>query len=804
MNHDVAKTISELTLEEKAGLCSGLDFWHNKPVERLGIPSVMITDGPHGLRKSSGDGDFNAITPATCFPTACATASSWDPDLLHEIGKAMAEEALQEDVSVLLGPGLNIKRSPLCGRNFEYFSEDPLLSGEMAAALTNGIQSQGVGACLKHFAVNNQETRRMSISAVVDERALHEIYLPGFERAVRKSKPWMVMCSYNRINGVYASENEWLLTDLLRDQWGFDGVLVTDWGACNDRVEGLRAGQDLEMPTSGGYNDALIVSAVKSGALDQGILDRTVERILNWLKTWESTRKPGFRYDPAAHHALARRAAAESAVLLKNENALLPLKPGQTVALVGAFAQKPRYQGAGSSFINPWKLDTVYDALTARGVQFAYAPGYVVNTDVPDASMIAEAAKIASGADVAIVLAGLPDIYESEAFDRDHMRMPASHIQLIEAVAKANPNTVVVLSNGSPVEMAWEDSAMSILEGYLGGQAGGSGIVDVLYGDVNPSGKLAETFPMTLEDVLASGHFPQGPKTVEYRESIFVGYRYFATAKKPVRRPFGFGLSYTTFAFSGFSLSTGKLREDGTLDVTIQVRNTGSLPGAEVVQVYVRDVESTAFRPDRELKAFRKVFLQPGEQKEVTFSLDRSAFAFYNPLVADWQVESGEFEIMVGSSSMDIHACGKVNVEAAPAAMPDLRQSAPFYYSLDGAQVPDADFRAVYGRDLPNPNYAPGEPFDLTTPLGDLRSNPMGNRLYNMVLTESRKMFNVEENPVFGIMVEKMTDDLPLRNLAMMSGGKVKPGFINGMLMMINGKSVQGVLQLAKSWITRS
>ncbi len=806
MNDKIREVLSSLTLEEKASLCSGRDFWNLKSLERLGVPSIMVTDGPHGLRKQDASAERASLTesvPATCFPTASATANSWDRALLFEIGQAMGEECQQEEVAVILGPGANIKRSPLCGRNFEYFSEDPYLSGELAASLIQGVQSQGVGTSLKHYAVNNQERLRMTINAVVDERALREIYLASFERAVKQGKPWTVMCSYNRVNGTYASEHECLLTAILRDEWGFDGLVVTDWGACNERVAGLKAGLDLEMPASNGVNDARIVAAVKSGALDEAVLDRAVARVLALIFRSVENHRADHRYDRQAHHALARRAAAESMVLFKNENDVLPLKPELKIAVIGAFAKTPRYQGAGSSLIKPTRLDCAWDELSRVAPGCSYSAGYDLKGDAPNNLLIAQACDAAAQADVALIFAGLPDVYESEGFDRQHMRMPESHILLIRRVAAANPNTVVVLSNGSALEMPWLDEVRAVLGGFLGGQAGGSAAVDVLFGAVNPSGKLAETYPLQLEDNPSYHYFPAGPKTVEYRESIYVGYRYYDKVCKPVRFPFGYGLSYTRFTYSDLQVSAQRIGEGEALKVKITVKNTGALPGAEIVQLYVRDVEATVFRPEKELKGFAKLFLQPGEERRIEFELDRRAFAYYNTDLADWHVESGEFAILVGASSADIRASASVRVESAQPEVnpPDLRQVAPVYYNLPagGLRVEDAAFRTLYGAELPSNQRQPGEPFTITSTLGEVRGNIIGKRLHATVLENMRKVLGSGGDETTNLMVERVIDEMPLRNLVLFSGGQFSFEMVDGLLAMMNGRLISGVIALVKA-----
>ncbi|MBR1560467.1 MAG: glycoside hydrolase family 3 C-terminal domain-containing protein [Clostridia bacterium] len=667
---DIKALVSQLTLEEKAGLCSGGDFWHTKAVERLGIPAVMVSDGPHGLRKQDQGGDHlgvNESIKAVCFPAACATAASFDRALLTRMGKAIGDACQHEGLAVVLGPAVNIKRSPLCGRNFEYYSEDPYLAGEAASAFIDGVQSRNVGTSIKHFAANNQEHRRMSSSSEVDERTLREIYFPGFETPVKRSKPWTVMCSYNRVNGVYASENPWLLTDVLRNEWGFDGFVVSDWGAVSDRPAGVAAGLDLEMPSSFGVNDRKIVEAVKAGKLDEAKLDLACERILNIVYRFTENARPDTPWDKEAQHQLAAEIAGECMVLLKNEGGILPLSKGDDVAFIGEFAKKPRYQGGGSSHINSFKTTSALEA--AAGMKVTYAQGYDLAADAAPDALLEEAVAAAKTAKVAVVFAGLPDAYESEGYDRAHMRMPESQVRVIEAVADANPNTVVVLHNGSPVEMPWIGKVRAVLEAYLGGQAVGLATVRVLYGDVNPSGHLAETIPLRLEDNPSYLFYGGSAKGTEYREGVFVGYRYYDKKRMDVLFPFGHGLSYTTFEYSDLRLSADRIKDTDTLTVTVAVKNTGARPGKAVVQLYVGDADSDVPRPVRELKGYEKVLLNPGEMKDVTFTLGKRAFAYWNGDLHDWHVETGDFTIEVGASSRDLPVRATVHVEST-AALP--------------------------------------------------------------------------------------------------------------------------------------
>lgn len=663
---DIKALISQLTLEEKAGLCSGADFWHTKAVERLGIPASMVSDGPHGLRKQDDKVDHlgvNDSIKAVCFPAASATAASFDKAMLTRMGEAIGDSCQHEGLSVVLGPAVNIKRSPLCGRNFEYFSEDPYLAGKLSAAFIHGVQSRNVGTSIKHFAANSQEHRRMSSSSEVDERTLREIYLPAFETAVKEEQPWTVMCSYNRLNGVFASENPWLLTDVLRKEWGFEGYVVSDWGAVSDRVAGLAAGLDLEMPSSGGINDKKIVEAVRSGKLDEAVVDQAVERILNIIFRFTENAKPDTPWNKEAQHQLAAEIAADCMVLLKNDDKILPLRKEDTVAFIGEFADKPRFQGGGSSHINCFRTTSALEA--AAGLPVLYAQGYSATKDAATEEQIAEAVAAAKKAKIAIVFAGLPDVYESEGYDRTHMRMPECQNRVIEAVASANPNTVVVLHNGSPVEMPWIGKVKAVLETYLGGQAVGLATIRVLYGETNPSGRLPETFPLQLEDNPSFLSYGGEGDIAEYREGIFVGYRYYDFKKAAVLFPFGYGLSYTDFEFSNLRLSANTITDQDLLTATVTVKNTGDRAGKAVIQLYVGDKESSVFRPVRELKGFEKISLQPGEAKDVSFTLDKRAFAYWNTELHDWTVEPGDFTIEIGRSSRDIALDASVTVNSA-------------------------------------------------------------------------------------------------------------------------------------------
>lgn len=660
---DVERILSQMTLEEKAGLCSGQDFWRTKPVERLGVPSVMMCDGPHGLRKQVGEGDhlgINESIETNCYPSASALAASFDREVLRSLGTALGQECQAEDVAMLLGPGLNMKRSPLCGRNFEYFSEDPYLAGELGAAYVQALQAQGVSACVKHFAANNQETRRMSGSSQVDQRTLHEIYLPAFEAAVKKGGARGVMCAYNAINDTFCAENKELLTDILRKKWGYRGFVVTDWGAVKDRVKGLLAGLDLEMPGGPGVQDQKIVDAVKSGALDEAVLDEAAGNVLRFVLESRERRMPETQIDRTAHAALSGALAEKCAVLLKNEDAVLPIGSGAKAAFIGEFAAKPRYQGAGSSHINVPHALSALEAAEGRNV--VYAQGYDLHTEEHASELLAQAVETARGADVAVVFAGLPDSFETEGCDRESLAMPANQNALIEAVAAANPNTVVVLHGGSAMELPWLDRVKAVLYVALGGESVGAAAVRLLYGEANPSGKLAETWPKKLADNPSYLNFPGEDGAVTYAEGIFIGYRYYDKKEMDVLFPFGYGLSYTRFQYSDLRLDRAEMADTDTLTVTCRVKNVGGVPGAEAVQLYVRDEESSVRRPIRELKGFDKVFLAPGEEKELRFALDKRAFAYYEPKLHDWFVESGRFFVEIGASSRDIRLSGEVNV----------------------------------------------------------------------------------------------------------------------------------------------
>jgi beta-glucosidase len=712
--------ISNMTLPEKASLMSGDNFWNTKPIERLGIPSIMLTDGPHGLRKQGGKADhlgLNKSIPATCFPPAATLANSWDLELTNEVGRYLGKEAASEQVSVLLGPGLNIKRNPLCGRNFEYFSEDPYLSGKLAATMVKGIQSHGISACPKHYAVNSQEHMRMTIDEVVDERALREIYLEGFRYAVEEGKPKTLMSAYNRVNGEYANENKHLMRDILYGEWDYQGVVVTDWGGNNDRVEGLRAGNQLEMPSTGGITDEEIVEAVKSGKLEEAVLDEAVERMLTLI----------FDTKDEEHHQKAIDAARRSMVLLKNEADTLPLKKGQRVAIIGDFAKNPRYQGAGSSLINPTQVDNAWDQLNQTDLSIVgYEQGFK-RFGGKSESLKNSALKLAHQADVVLLFLGLDEGSEAEGVDRQNMRLRENQLELVNALAKVHDNIVVVLSGGSAIEMPFVGDVKAILHGYLGGQGGAAAVCDILIGKYNPSGKLAETYPLKYEDVSSAPYYPGLEATAEHRESIYVGYRYFDTKKIPVLFPFGHGLSYTKFAYSDLKVSAQS--------VSFTIQNIGDAAGEEITQVYIKPLSSKVFRANKELKGFSKVYLEPGESKQVKIDLDDHAFAYYNTVKNRWSVESGRYELQVGSSIEDIRLADSLEVKGDDAEPGYDQELLKNYYQADVHHIGDEEFHHLLGFTPPKPVWDRNKKLGYNDTIAQGRyKKGLGKFLYLIVL----------------------------------------------------------------------
>ena len=800
--------MGKLTLEEKAALCSGLNNWETTPVKRLGIPSVMMTDGPHGLRKEKGEGGitnvFKGSYPATCFPPAVTLAATWDRNLAEEVGEAIGREALCHDVTTVLGPGINIKRSPLCGRNFEYFSEDPLLTGEMATSFIYGVQKMGVGTSLKHYAVNNQEYRRLSISSEVDERALREIYLRAFETAVKKSQPATIMCSYNLINGVHASDNKRLLTRILRDEWGYEGIVVSDWGAVNDRVKGISAGLDLEMPSSNGFNDNEIVKAVKSGRLREDELNAVVERMLRYVfKCAEANKeKEGIDCDYNEHHKLARRAAVAGAVLLKNDNSVLPIKEDCNVAVIGQLATNIRYQGSGSSRLNPRKLVSFTQCLNSLSIPYRYAPGYTLSGDGYSREYIEEAIAAARDKDCVLLFVGLTDEYESEGFDRSHLSLPRGHNELIDAFCREDIKVVVVLSCGSPVEMPWADDVDGILNLYLGGEAGGEAAYDIIFGKVNPSGKLAETFPTKFSDCMASKYFGMGPKRVQYRESVFVGYRYYDSAKKYVLFPFGFGLSYTKFSYRRVKTDKSSVGKNDSLNITFELTNTGGYDGEEISQVYIRHLNPTIFKPVKELKAFEKIFLKANETKSVTIELKRDSFAFYNTSVNDWYVEEGDYEIIVGASSRDLRLKTTVHVSGEDKDIPGYSGAAPVYYNISEAEeIPLEQFETLLGRKLPEDKPPLKGELDMNSTVEDLDVTFFGRMFKEAVYRCSTKVLPRDAEDFEKVMVRKGAMSMPVRSMFAMSGGAVTYEAASGLLKAFNGQLVKGLFEFSKAML---
>ena len=782
--------VGKMTLEQKAAFVSGFNYWQLEESKELGLPQIMVTDGPHGLRKknpdkkaSDGVGLGNSV-PTTCFPPAATSSCSWDPELLYQAGVAIAEEALKEQVSVVLGPGTNIKRAPTCGRNFEYFSEDPYLAGKISAGFVNGVQSKGIGTSLKHYACNSQEAFRMIVNEVVDERALREIYLTAFEICVKESQPWTIMNSYNRINGEYASQNKHLQEEILRDEWGFEGLIVTDWGSSVDRIPGLMYGTDLEMPSSSDINTKKIIATVKNGELDEAILDKRVDNVVALIMKAKKVLGDNHTYDKDAHNALSCKVAESSMVLLKNDDNILPIKKGQKIAVIGELAASPRFQGAGSSVINPTMLDNALDELKNLGADVVYARGYDKSKDVIDEALVNEAVEAAKNADVALVFAGLTDEFEGEGYDRLNIEMPNCHNNLISAVANANPDTVVVLAGGSVIRMPWVNEVKGLLNAGLGGQAGGQAAAKIITGAVVPSGKTSETYPLAYEENPTYGNYPAGPVTSEHRESVYIGYRYYDKAQKDVLFPFGYGLSYTTFEYSNLNVSADSIKDTDTLKVSFTLKNTGDVDGAEVAQVYVADKESTIFRPVKELKGFKKIFLKAGEEKTVEFELDKRAFAFFNVEINDWMVETGEFDILVSASSRDVKLSATVTVESTvDAKIPDYRATAPAYYTADVAGM-NEQFAVIYGKELPSAERDTTKRVDIYCCLDDARHTKWGGRICNLIEGMMSKMGSAENGD--GKMLAAMATQIPVRNFMAMSMGVFSPKMAEGLLMILN------------------
>ena len=778
--------LKELTLEEKCALLSGAETFKTRGMPEHGIPQIWLSDGPHGLRKQAGESDhlgLNPSVPATCFPTASAVANSWDAALGEEIGAALGEEAAAQEVSVVLGPGLNMKRNPLCGRSFEYFSEDPYLAGKLAAGYIRGIQSKGVAACPKHFAVNSQETRRMASDSIVDERTLREIYLTGFEIAVKEGHPRSIMSSYNLVNGTYANENKHLLMEILRGEWGFDGAVITDWGGSNDHALGVKNGSTLEMPAPGGDSVRELLAAVKSGKISESDIDARLSELLPLVFDTKTALDAAPReFDAAAHHALACRAAEESLVLLKNEGSLLPLAAGSKVAVIGDFAKNPRYQGAGSSMVNSTQVDVLLDKLIDSELNIiGYQQGFDRHGK-PDAALQKSACELATQADTVILCMGLDEIAESEGLDRSNLRLAQNQVDLLQAVAAVNPKIVVVLYSGSVVETPWLDNCQALLYAALGGQAGAGAVADALTGKVNPCGKLAETWPLAYADVPSAADFATRRKTVEYREGLYIGYRYFTTAEKAVRFPFGYGMSYTTFAYSDMAAD-----EQG---VSLTVTNTGSVAGTEIVQLYVAKKNSELFRPAKELKGFARVTLAPGEKQRITIMLDDKAFRFWNVKANRWEIEGGEYELLVGASVEDIRLCEKISVHGTATVHPYEDVDLDCYYKGNVLSVSDADFEKLLGHPIPNGKTK----IDRNLTLGELNHarSPLGWLVW-LVLTILLDVSYKRGKPDLNVLFQY---NMPLRALAKMTNGAISMGMVDGIVMELQGFWILGLVRV--------
>ena len=777
--------LQKLSLEQKCALLSGKNTWQTQDYPKQGVPAIWLSDGPNGLRKQAGAADhlgLNPSVPATCFPTAATMANSWDPALGEEVGRALGEETAANRVNVLLGPGLNVKRSPLCGRSFEYFSEDPYLSGKMAAAYVRGIQENGVAACPKHFAVNSQELRRMASNSVLDERTLRELYLTAFEIVVKEAHPKSIMSAYNKVNDIYANENHHLLVDILRKEWGFDGAVVTDWGGSNDHVEGVKNGSTLEMPSPGLGGARKLLKAVAEGSLTEQEIDLRVDELLELvLSTTAAMEKASRKFDEKAHHELARRAAAESIVLLKNEGGILPLKHGKKVTLIGDFALTPRYQGAGSSMVNPTKVDSLKDAMEAAELEMVGCCAGYERSGKPNKAYLDEAVSQAKMADVVILCIGLDESSESEGLDRTHIGIPAAQKQLLDAVTAANPNVVAVVSAGSVIETDWVEKCKAVAHGYLGGQAGAGAMLEVLTGWQNPCGKLAETIPLRYEDTPAARYFPGKKQNAEYREGLYIGYRYYETANKAVRYPFGYGLSYTTFAYSDLKVNAEK--------VTFTLTNTGSCAGAEIAQLYVAKPDATVFRPAKELKGFAKVFLKAGESKTVTIPLDDKTFRYWNVATDRWEVEGGSYQLLVGANVQDIRLTADITLPGTGAPDPYAGKELEHYRTAHVQEVPDAEFEALLGRPLPEETTA----IDRTMTLGELNhSRSPLCWLIAGILTLLVRSGEKNGKPNLNILFQY---NMPLRGLAQMTGGIIGEETVDGLVMEAKGFWVIGILR---------
>lgn len=787
--------IEKMTLEEKASLMSGKNFWQSQEIEHLGVNSMFLADGPHGIRKQAVSAEqmgLNAGIPATCFPTAASVANSWNEGLAERVGEYLGEEAVTQKVNVLLGPGINIKRNPLCGRNFEYFSEDPYLAGKMAAGFIRGIQSHGISACVKHFCANNQEERRMAIDTVVDERTLREIYLTAFEIAVKEGKTKGVMTSYNKLNGNYTNENMHLMRDILRNEWGYKGCVITDWGGSNDRISGLLAGNELEMPTTAGDTDEEIIQAIKNGKIKEEVLDECVDRLLDLIFTTDKAlQKPHMEFDVEKHHRVAMKVAEESIVLLKNEGNILPIKYGKKVAVIGEFAKEARYQGAGSSIVNPTILDNTLDCFDESGiVSIGYEPGFE-RYGKKNEKKIDKACALAKEADVVLLYIGLDEYAEVEGLDRKNMMIPENQIELLDALYKVNPNIVAILSCGSAVEMPWIDKVKGLLHGYLGGQAGARSILRVLSGDVNPSGKLTETYPIHYEDTPSYSNFPGKEASVEYREGIYIGYRYYDTANVDVLFPFGYGLSYTTFEYSDIHVD-----KDG---VTFNLTNSGDVAGMEIVQMYVSCKSRTIFRPKKELKGYAKVFINAGQTKTVTIPFDDKTFRYFNVKTNKWEVETAGYEVMIGASSADIRLSGSIFVNGTEAPLPYEKDKLPSYYSGKTSNVGVEEFEILLGRKVPEAKWDKSKPLGYNDTIAQCQyaKGIFGRLGFYIIVFVHWYLKKTGKRNSANIMMMSIYH-MPFRGIARMTGGAVNMPMLDGILMMVNGHFFKGLNHLLK------
>ncbi|WDV44378.1 glycoside hydrolase family 3 C-terminal domain-containing protein [Clostridiaceae bacterium M8S5] len=780
MKQKVKEILSKMTLEDKARLCSGRNYWTLESV--LGLPNILMSDGPHGLRKQEGNADLagiNSSVASTCYPTAAGLASTWNNELIYQVGEHLGEECRTNEISVLLGPGVNIKRHPLCGRNFEYFSEDPYLSGTLAANFINGVQSKGIGTSIKHFVAYNRESMRFVLDTFIDERALREIYLKGFEIAVKESQPWTVMCSYNLVNGTYQSENKRLLNDILKEEWKHEGLVVTDWGACNDRVKGLIAGQELEMPGGTDENQRNIIEAVKSGTISEDILDERVAKIIELiLKSQETLNQNFIPYDKESHHNFARRVATETMVLLKNEDHILPLNKNQKVALIGEFAVKPRFQGGGSSLVAPTKITNAKDAFEKNlGDKLLYSQGYRSDEDISDQALLDDSINTAKQADVVVLMVGLTHGSESEGFDRTHLNIPNNQLELIKGVTKVNKNVVIALSNGSPIVMPWKQDVKAILEQYLAGQASGEALADVLFGKANPSGKLAETFPNHLDEFPSNQNFSEKPRQIEYREGLYVGYRYYDTANKEPLYPFGHGLSYTSFSYDHLSINV----MNNEIKVSFTVTNTGDKEGKEISQLYIGKKDSIVYRPDKELKGYAKTTLQPQESKTVEISVPIEMLAVYNKEA--FKIENGEYEVLVGASSRDIRLTKFISVKGTSL----LVENDDIYKNITSNFSPtQKEFEQILGFKIPE--YPTRRPFTMNSVISELQDNAIGKQLHDILL---EKASNPDNDKITSHIVEAMINEMPIRSLSTLSGGMISHSKGQELIDMMNKEDIK-------------